>query len=69
MKKRNKLKASFLATLFVGVSFSYFIWLSWRKLTDFIGDTNIVWIITGGIVFLAIIFGYFSVDKVAKKFI
>jgi len=68
MKKRNKLKLSYFITLFSGVALAYFLWLSWSKLTEFIGNSNIVWGITGLIVVLSIFFGYFSFDKVSKRF-
>ena len=69
MKKRNKLKANFVITLFVGVAFAYFMWLSWSKLTEWIGNSWVVWGITGGIVLVALFLGYFSLDKIAKKFV
>lgn len=73
-KRRSKkkllknLKIKLWITLFIGITFSYFLWISWQKLTDWIGNSTIVWAITGGIVLLAIILGYFSFDKIAKKF-
>lgn len=67
-KKELKLKTSYFITLFVGVSFAYFMWLTWQKLTSWIGSGWIVWLITGGIVLLAILLGYFSFNKIAKKF-
>jgi len=68
MKKKNRLKSSIWITLFVGITFSYFIWLVWKKLTEWIGSSWVILGITGGIVLLAIIFGYFSINKIAKKF-
>ena len=68
MKKINKLKTSLWVTLFIGITFSYFIWLSWQKLTTWIGDSWIVWMITGGIVLIAILLGFFSFDRITKKF-
>ena len=67
--KRTKLKLSFWITLIVGITAAYFIWLTWNKLTDVIGSTNIVWGITGGIVLLAIVTGYFSIDKIVRRFV
>ena len=66
--KKMKMKMSYFITLFVGIAFAYFMWLSWSKLTEWIGNSWIVWGITGGIVVLAIFFGYFSFEKVAKRF-
>lgn len=68
MKKRNKLHLSYWIALAVGITFSYFIWTLWQKLTQFIGDSWVVIAITGGIVLIAVIFGYFSLNKLVKKF-
>ena len=67
--KKIKMKISYFITLFVGIAFAYFMWLTWLKLTEWIGNSLIVWGISGGIVALGILFSYFSVDKIAKKFI
>ena len=67
MAKKTKAFKSGI-TLFIGVSFGYFVWLSWKKLTDWIGDSDIVWIITGVIILIAIITGYFSFNKIVDKF-
>ena len=69
MRKRTKLKVSFFITLFVGVTFGYFMWLSWQKLTEWIGNSWIVWGITGSIVVIAVLLGYFSIDKIVKRFV
>lgn len=69
MKKKNKLNLSFWITLLVGITFSYFIWGLWNKLTDWLGGGWLILIITGGIVLLAILLGYFSFKKVTKQFI
>ena len=68
VSKKNKLQMSFWITLFVGVTFAYFMFLMWRKLKAIVGDSNQVLIITGAIVAIAIFTGYFSFDKVIKKF-
>ena len=68
MKKSNKKVISYWLTLFIGVSLCYFIWLSWLKLTDFIGDANLVWLITGAIVLFAIVLGHLSIKKVVERF-
>ena len=69
MKKITRAKISMSISVFAGVAFAYFIWLSWTKLIILIGDSNIVWGITGAIVLLAIFGGYFGVNKIAKRFI
>jgi len=68
MKRKTKLEIRFWITLFIGISFSYFVWLLWKKLTTWIGDSIIVLIITGTIVLLGILFGFFSFKRIAKKF-
>lgn len=68
MKKKNKLKLSGLITLFGGVTLGYFIWLTWSRLTDWIGNSLIVWIITGIIVLVLMAFGYLSFSKIVEKF-
>ena len=66
-KKTKKLMKSYYVTLFLGVTLSFFIWLSWNKLTDYLGNSDLVWMITGGVVVLAIIIGHFSFKSVAEK--
>lgn len=68
MKQSTKEQIKFWGTFFTGVTFSYFIWLSYNKLTDLLGNSTTVWIITGSIVLLSIILGFFSVNKLVKKF-
>lgn len=58
----------FWITFFIGCTFAYFMWLLWKKLTEWIGDSNIVLLITGFIVLLGIITGYFSFKSIARKF-
>ena len=65
-KKSKAIKPTI--TLVIGVTFAYFIWLSWKMLTDLIGDSFIVWLITGIILLIAIILGYFSLSKIVDKF-
>ena len=68
MIKKTKLKTSMWISLFLGVTFAYFMWLVWSKLTSWVGNSDWVLIITGGIILIAIIFGKFGIDKVIKKF-
>lgn len=67
-QKQSKLKGAFWITLFVGVTFSYFLWITWEKLTLWIGNSWVVWGITGLIVLMAILTGYFSFNKIISKF-
>lgn len=68
IKKRTKLKATLAITILAGVTFAYFLFLTWKKLTEWIGDTNIVWGLTGALVLVFIFTGYFSFEKIAKYF-
>lgn len=56
-------------TLTAGVTFSYFIYLSWRKLTELLGDSDLAWMISGGLVVVFILAGYFSFDKIVDNFV
>jgi len=58
----------FWITFFVGITFSYGVWLIWKKLTDWIGDANIVLYIIIGILIIAGLTGFFSFKKIAEKF-
>lgn len=68
MKKLTKLNITGFITFFIGVTFAYFVWLTWKKLTDYIGDAVLVWCITGGIVLIGMIGGYLSFGKIMEKF-
>lgn len=65
----RKLKRSYWFTLFIGITAAYFIWLTWNKLTEVIGNTTLVWGITGVILILAILVGHFSFRGLAKRYI
>ncbi len=67
-KITKRLIRSYWVTLFIGISFSFFIWLSWKKFSEWIGDSTIVWIIAGVIVLIGIFIGKFSFKRVANKF-
>ena len=66
MKKVNTM--GFWITFAFGATFAYFVWLSWNKLTELIGNSTTVWIITGIIVLLGILIGKLSFSKLAKRF-
>lgn len=68
VKKSTEEEIKFWTSFFIGITFSYFIWVSWLKLTELIGDSNWVWIITGLIVLIGIILGHFSVKTILKRF-
>ena len=67
-KKKTKLKISMAISIFIGITFGYFTWLTWDKLTTLIGNSNIVWAVTGGIVLVAIMLGYFGINKIVDSF-
>lgn len=64
----RKLRRSWWFTLLTGVIFAFFIWLTWKKLSDWIGDSTTVWLVTGGIVLILVLIGHFSFKKIAKGF-
>ena len=68
MKKKIKLSLNLWVSFFIGVTFAYFVWLTWNKLTEVIGNSNIVWMITGTIVVIGLITGYLSVKKIVGGF-
>jgi hypothetical protein len=67
--RKTEAKLGMGISLFVGVFFAYFMWLTWNKLTVLIGDNNVVWGVTGVIVLLAIAAGAFGIDRIAKNFL
>ena len=67
--KKIKLNILFWTSLFVAITFAYFMWLVWEKLTTLIGNSNLVLIITGGIVLVGIATGVFGVNKILDQFI
>lgn len=68
VKNITKLKINFFIHLFLGICFGYFMWLTWQKLTLWIGNSTIVWGITGSIILVAILLGYFNVNRIFKKY-
>ncbi len=68
MVKTDFNNLTFWVTLAFGVTFAYFVWLSWSKLTDWIGDSTTVWIITGVIVLIGIASGFFGVKQLSERF-
>lgn len=67
-RKLKRMMKSYWITLFIGVTFSFFVWLTWSRLQAYFGDSNTVWAITGGIVLVAILIGHYSFKRVANKF-
>jgi len=68
MNKKVNRSIKFGVTLFVGVSMAYFVWLTWDKLTELIGNSTAVWIITGVIVLIGMAGGYLSIKKIIERF-
>lgn len=52
----------------VAITIAYFVWLSWSKLTDLIGDSNVIWFILLGIFIILILVGWFNFKKGLEKF-
>ena len=68
MKNSTKEQIKLWTTFFLGGTLSFFTWLSWSKLTEWIGDSTTVWIITGVIVIVGIFLGFFSIKAIANRF-
>lgn len=51
-----------------GITLAYFIWLTWHKLTEIIGDSTKIWIVTGIIVLFGIFTERFTIKKIVEKF-
>lgn len=54
--------------LFFAVSAAFFVWLSWKQLSVWIGDDVKVWAVAGIIVLLGWRLGYIDTKKLGKKF-
>ena len=67
-KAKKSVKTAIWLSLAIGVIFSYFVWTSWRLVTNYFGSTFMAWAISGGVVLLAIITGHFNIGRIAKKF-
>ena len=67
-KFKFKRELGYWINLFIGVTLALFVWLTWKKLTLWVNNDNLVWMIAGGIVFIAILKGRYSVKGVLKNF-
>lgn len=68
MNKKFRLKKTLWLTLFFGVSFAYFIWLVWNKLTDLIGDSDKVLVVLLFIILFGLFTGNITINKIIKEF-
>ena len=68
MKILSSMKKSYWLGLFIGITTAYFVWLVWNKITELVGDSDLVLIITGTIVILAIVLGFTGFKKLATRF-
>lgn len=65
MKKfLKKLRISTVLSFFFGVTTAYFIWLTWDKLTEYVGNTWKTYTIIGIVVVLGIWLNYVSIKKI-----
>jgi len=68
VNKKFRLKKTLWLTLFFGVSFAYFIWLVWNKLTDLIGDSDKVLVVLLFIILFGLFTGNITINKIIKEF-
>lgn len=68
MTMLKSLKKSYIVTLFFGASFAYLVWLLWRRLTEWIGNSDLVMLILVIIVALGLWLGIFSIRKLGDRF-
>jgi len=68
MKKSTKVQIMAYASFLVGVTGAYAVWLTWKKLTELIGDGWLIFGIVWGIVIVGILTGVISITKLTKKF-
>jgi len=68
MKRKNKVKIAMGLSIIAGATLAYFVWLTWAKLTDFIGNSNLVWGITGALVLIFLALGCFSINRIVERF-
>ncbi|MBU0894862.1 MAG: hypothetical protein KKF48_02585 [Nanoarchaeota archaeon] len=70
MKKKTKKYLSYWVVTFVMITASWFVWKTWDKVDMLIGQGNTAYLIAGGIILVAIIFGigHFSFKKLVEKF-
>jgi len=64
----KKLKRNYWITWFIAISIAYFIWLSWSKLTDLIGNSDTIWFILLGLIVLLMVTGWFKLKGVLERF-
>jgi len=67
MKQKHK-KIGFWITIFLGMTFGFWIWLTWQKIHTYLGNSNIVWLISGGVVLIGGILGYFKWETLVDRF-
>jgi len=68
LKPKTRKRISTMLSFLISATLLYFVWLTWKNLTDWIGSSMVVWFITGGVVLLGIFLGFISIDKIIKKF-
>ena len=68
MKKKLKKQIKSWIGFGFGVTFAYFVWLSWNMLTDVIGSSTTVWGITLTIVIIGLVLGHFTFKQIGERF-
>lgn len=69
-KKYLKYQGIWLVTLFVTLTASWFVWKTWERIDNLLGNSILPYIVAGIIVLVAVIFGigHFTFKKFVEKF-
>lgn len=69
MKKKTKKYIAYWSTVLITITTSWFIWKTWQKIDMLLGEGNLPYMIAGGIVLIAILFGlgHYSFKKLIQR--
>ena len=67
MKRNLKVQLLAYASLFVGVTGAFAIWMTWKKISTLMGDGWLPFIVIWGIVVIGMLTGVVSIKKVVNK--
>lgn len=66
-KKKVKGKWTFLISVMATTITAFFIWMSWKKLSEWLGDGWLVYAITGGLVLAFLVTGHLTTKGILKR--
>jgi len=67
-KAVKRAKKVWVISWIIAISLAYFVFLTWNKLSELIGDSNILWMILAGIFLILVLVGWFNLKKGLEKF-